>query len=61
MKGTHDMKCPNCGEDKHLYRNVEVFWMPELGAWKLAYLDAIVECTHCDHSFDYEGTDNESF
>jgi hypothetical protein len=55
------MKCPNCGEDKHLYRNVEVFWMPELGAWKLAYLDAIVECTHCDHSFDYEGTDNEGF
>jgi ribosomal protein S27E len=49
------MKCPDCGDDTHLYRNAEMMWLPELGEWKLTYVHCEVECTECDHQFDYEG------
>jgi hypothetical protein len=53
------MKCPKCCDDKRLYRNAEVRWMPDLGDWQLVYVDYTVECTHCDHQFDYEEADDE--
>ncbi len=55
------MKCPNCGDDKHLYREAEVRWMPDLGEWQQSYVYFTVDCTECDHAFDYEVDDNEGF
>ena len=49
------MKCPNCGDDTHLYRDADLTWQPDLGEWKLTYASFEVECTECDHKFDYEG------
>jgi hypothetical protein len=49
------MKCPQCGDDTHLYRDADLTWMPDLGGWALTYAACIVECTECDHQFDYEG------
>jgi ribosomal protein S27E len=51
------MKCPECGDDKHLYRNAEVRWDPDTAAWEQTYVHYEVECTKCEHQFDYEGDD----
>jgi hypothetical protein len=51
------MKCPQCGDTEHLYRDAEIRWMPTLGAWEVTYVYCVVACTECDHMFDYEGED----
>lgn len=54
------MKCPNCGDETHLYRNGDVRWVPDLEEWQLVYVDYTVDCTECSHEFDYEGEDDET-
>lgn len=49
------MKCPQCGDDTHLYRDAEMRWVPDAGQWELTYVHCVVDCTECDASFDYEG------
>jgi uncharacterized Zn finger protein len=55
-----EMKCPNCGDETHLYRNGDVRWVPDLEEWQLVYVDYTVDCTECSHEFDYEGEDDET-
>ena len=49
------MECPKCGDDSRLYRTAEVRWFPDPAKWQLVYVEPIVDCTHCDNQFDYEG------
>jgi hypothetical protein len=49
------MKCPQCGSEHSLYRNAEVRWNPDIEGWEQTYVHCTVECTECDHEFDYEG------
>ena len=52
------MKCPECGGVDRLYRNAEVRWNHDEKKWEQTYVHFEVECTECDHQFDYEGTDD---
>lgn len=54
-----DMKCPKCGDKFSLYRNGDVRWIVDVQEWQLVYVDYVVDCTECDHQFDYEGEDDE--
>ena len=52
------MKCPQCGDTEHLYRDAEIRWMPTLGAWEVTYENDWVDCTNCHAEFDYEEASN---
>jgi len=47
-----ELKCPNCGDAEHLYRNVEMRWSPTLGTWEVTYKEMSAECTQCDTWLD---------
>jgi ribosomal protein S27E len=51
------VKCPQCGNTESLYRNAEMRWDSDIGQWELSYVHYVVDCTECDHEFDYEGED----
>ena len=55
------MRCPKCGDDTHLYRNAEMIWVPDQKKWQLSYVYFTVDCTECDHAFDYEEDEHEGF
>ena len=49
------MKCPQCGDDKHLYKKADVRWDPDHEDWVLGDTYEEVECTTCD----YEGVEDD--
>lgn len=46
-------KCPQCGDENHIYGRADVRWDPGLNVWSVGDVEEQLECTECDESFYY--------
>lgn len=56
MKPFTQHRCPQCGDDRHLYGRADSRWNPDLGEWVTSEMEDEIECTECDWSGSIDET-----